>query len=69
VGGEREIRNFTAVKIHGQCQLVVMAKASWKQGKSWASDEGRKQTVVNSDGGKKLNFYVEFVFCAQYHVT
>jgi len=42
--GVSGIRNFTVVKIHGQCQLVYKA-AAWTQGKSWASDGGRKQTV------------------------
>jgi hypothetical protein len=50
----RGIRNFTAVKIHGQCQLVVMVKAGWKRGKSWTSDEGRQQTIGNMRQGKEF---------------
>ena len=45
MGGVRGIRNCTAVKVQGLCQLVVTAKAGWKQGKSWANEEGRKHTV------------------------
>jgi hypothetical protein len=58
----RGIRNFIAVKIHGQTQ------AGNKVNHGQVTMVGSRLLEV-CGGGKNLNMRVEFVFCAQYQVT
>jgi hypothetical protein len=61
-GGVWENRKCTAVKIQGLCQLVVTVKAGWKQCKSWANDEDRKQTIGSMRRRKEFKHLCRICF-------